>query len=141
MPFKVVWDDKDPTIVRFDITGQSTWVEAYKAFDTAVEFIRSKPQRVDIIFHEMTAKAIPPGNPIPHFKTGFSKLTALPNSGIICIVTQQGLPKMAQTFVNLMMRIYHFDQSRIGGNFRTLEEARACIAQDRLKLASSTVPK
>ncbi len=47
---------------------------------------------------------------------------------------------MAQTFVNLMIRLYHFDQSRIGGNFRTLEEARACIAQERVKVASSTVP-
>jgi hypothetical protein len=87
----------------------------------------------------MTSKAMPPGNPIPHFKVGFTRLTAPPNAGIICVVTQQGIPKLAQPFVNIMMRIYRLDQSRIGGNFRALDEARACIAQDRAKVTTSPI--
>ncbi len=134
MTFTIVWDEQDPTIVRFDLSGQSNWEEAYKAIDKGVEFIQSKqPQRIDVIFDIMTAKTMPPGNPIPHFKVGFTRLTAVSNCGIICVVTQHGLPKLALPFMNLVMRLYGFDQKRFSGNFNTLAEARAFIAKDRAK--------
>ena len=138
MPFDVVWDDQDPSIVRLDITGENTWEEAYTAFDKAVEFITSKTGRVDVVFNGVTPKALPKGNPIPHFKAGFIRLCKPANAGNIYIVTHRGVPKIAQPFMHITLRMYNLDQNRIGGNFRTLEEVRVQIARDRAKVTAST---
>lgn len=139
MPFNIVWDEQNPSILRIDISGHNTWQEAYQTFDQAAGFITSKSERVDVIFHQMNAGTIPAGNPIPHFKAGFTRLCKPANAGNIYIVSPKGVPKIAQPFVNIMMRMYKFDQSRVGGNFRDLEEARSQIAKDRAKVQASAV--
>ena len=138
MPFDVVWDDQDPSIVRLDISGVNTWQEAYQGIDRALEFIQSRSERIDVIFNQTSPKTMPPGNPIPHFKAGFATLCKPSNSGNIYIVTRRGVPRMAQPFVNIMTRMYKLDQSRVGGYFSSLDEARSQIAKDRAKVVAST---
>ncbi len=131
MPVDFAWDNDEHSIIRLDIHDEATWSEYHAAIDQCVQAIEAGPNRVDVIFHEITG--MPKGNPMPHLKVSFDKLTPLGNFGIGVVVSEKGVPpKIIKTFMEIAMRVYRLDQSRQGGFFGSLDAAREHIAQVRV---------
>lgn len=129
MPIAFEWDNDDHTIIRLDFHDKPTWDEYHTAVNQAVGAIKVSPHRVDLIFNVIST--MPPGNAMPHMKSGFDRLTLLPHFGMGVVVTEKNVPRILKASLDIAMRTYGLDRNRQGGFFATLDDARAKFAQVR----------
>lgn len=127
MPIDIQWDDDAHTIIRVEMPGSSTWHEYHQAIETVVQQMRTVSYRVDLIF--AVTNSMPAGNPIPHLKSGMSKLEQEANYGVIATITGENKSGYTMQIMSAVIRIYKLDVKHSGGFYTSLEDARAAIAR------------
>jgi hypothetical protein len=127
----MTWMDETHTILRVDTQGKISWAEYHAGIQRVALELEKTSERIDILFNDTVG--MPPGNPLPHLRTGTTKLAAHANFGKIYTVSINQLSAPVKIIVNILMRVYQIDGRYVGGFFTTIDTAMQRIQADRLK--------
>ena len=131
MPYDLRWHDEEKTIFWVDIFSPVSWGEWHATLDALVEMLESADHRIDIIFNNTAG--MPPGNPLPHFKTSMVKLGAAPNLKVMVIVSNRAVSTFIKSLINLVIRAMPITWNPTTEFAMTGDEALKIIANDRTK--------
>lgn len=141
MPLAVNWYDNEQSIIVVTITTDTTWDQYHKAIDWIVSEAKGVDHRVDIIFHDEVG--MPKGNPLPHLRTGSTRIIQQSNIRTSIIAGSRGYSgftrAILETLARSFSRVIPKGTTQNGLLFmRTLDEAVAYIQKDRLKTEQMT---
>ena len=122
MGITVVWDDDAKSIIRWDFEGYWTWEDFQAGVEQSLEMAQSVTHRIDVIPDATGTEHLSPGA-LPQFRHVFE--VSPPHLRLMVIT---GANPFAQAIVNVFIRLNRISNWRIA---KTLDEARAIIAQDR----------
>ncbi len=128
-PTAILWHDPEQTIIRTEYSGAWTWDDFHVAVETAVDMMKSVPDRVDLIVAPQPNSVMPHTTADPHLKRAIQMLP--PNFGIQVIVTRNAWSRaMASIFTKL------FSNGAYKGRLyfaASVEEAEKLIQRDRIR--------
>lgn len=130
MPFVVVWDNEDHTVIRTETHGYWTWDEYHRALDAALDMMTSVEHTVDIINVRLPGSVTPSGNPLPHLMRA-SRIYPAHHRMTINV----GSNTIGRSLTKVFLRLFpQFSKRLMIAD--SLEEARALIAELDAKQAA-----
>jgi hypothetical protein len=131
MGVQIHWDNPQKTTLRYDFTGRWTWDEFYAAYDVAKPMMMSVTHKVDFILNSSddVSRRYTPPNAMTHMLSIARK--ALPNAGK-CVSVNNG-----SAFRRVLLTMVTKVNPKIAEVYvfaKTLEEARAMLAQDSVTI-------
>jgi hypothetical protein len=131
MPFDLHWQDEAQTILRVDTHGEVTWGAWHALVDQLTAELAKAPHRIDLIFND--GSRMPPGNPMPHFKTTIQKFAQYLNLKLVVTVSNRSISNFVKALLNIVLRVSGIKWFATSEFVTTLDEALELIAQDRMK--------
>ena len=129
MPYEFNWHDETHTIIRVDIVGQVTWEAFHILTDRVCDELAKSNQRIDLIYNDKVG--MPKGNPMPHLKSSSARMLAHKNLGLVITVSSRNISGFTKLIIDILMRAYQIDKTRVGGFVDTMDEALAIINKSR----------
>lgn len=129
MPYDVQWHDDEQTVIRVDMTGKVSWEEWHVVTNQLTDRLSHATGRVDVILNDTVG--LPPGNPLPHFKTTMTKLGKFTNMGLMVTVSTVQISKVVKSMLAIAARAYGIPANQANEFTTSISEAEQLIARDR----------
>ncbi|MBI1277522.1 MAG: hypothetical protein GC179_05290 [Anaerolineaceae bacterium] len=129
MSFEVTWYDETQSIIQISNLSNSTWNDYHQAIKQATQLLISTHNRVDVIFYDTIG--MPAGDPMPHLKAGFTKMTSYENMGLTIAVSPRIISGFNKIIIEAMRVLYRINKQHDGGHVASINEAITVILKDR----------
>lgn len=137
MPLEVKWYDDEHTILIATIAKDTSWTDYHAAVDTIVREAQQSAHPVYAIFHDEVG--MPAGNPMPHLKSGITRMAKEENLGLTLIAGSRGSSGFVRTIMEIIGKTFGqrvvTSGNKFGGFVKTLDEAVAQIKGESQRIA------
>ena len=122
------WDENHQNILLARILEGVTWETYRRDMQHLMTMVAEREARVDVILIPV-AKMIP-GNPLPHLRMVAMQYAALPNAGMMVVVSNIQFAFLTR-LIQVIMQIYLRQDAHRFPVVQTIEEAYTLIEEQR----------
>lgn len=134
MTWDMKWYDADHTILLFTIQKNSTWEDFHLAMNNYVSELAATSKTIHAIIYDEFG--LPPGNPMPHFRTQMQRTEQYRNTGLIVTVSPHSSTGFLQSVVDLTSRFMRIGPKK-GVFVKSIDEAVERIHKEQARVNQS----